>query len=105
FLSAGLDSTTLAGLASELGGRMRTVTLGFTESRGTVNDETVLAETVARHYGTDHQTIWITRDDFRRERERLIDRMDSPSVDGVNVYFVSRAAAAAGMRVALSGLG
>ena len=31
--------------------------------------------------------------------------MDQPTIDGVNTYFVSRAAARAGMKVALSGLG
>ncbi len=31
--------------------------------------------------------------------------MDQPSIDGVNVYFVSRMAAQAGLKVALSGLG
>ena len=36
FLSAGLDSTALAGLAAEAGGRLRTVTLGFEEYAGTL---------------------------------------------------------------------
>jgi asparagine synthase (glutamine-hydrolysing) len=105
FLSAGLDSTTVAGLAAEVGGRLRTVTLGFEEYRGTYDDETPLAEMVARQYGTTHHTVWITRDDFRRELYNLLDRMDQPSMDGVNAYFVARAAAAAGLKVALSGLG
>jgi asparagine synthase (glutamine-hydrolysing) len=34
FLSSGLDSTTLTALAAELGGTLRTVTLGFEEYRG-----------------------------------------------------------------------
>lgn len=105
FLSAGLDSTTLVSLASELTGRIRTVTLGFSEFRGTPRDETPIAELVARHYGTDHRTVWITREDFVRELPRFIHRMDQPSIDGVNSYFVARAAAEVGLRVALSGLG
>lgn len=105
FLSAGLDSTTIAALAAEVGGRLRTVTLGFDEFRGTEYDETSLAEQVARAYGAEHRTIWVTRDDFRRELERLVDRMDQPTTDGVNSYFVARAAAEAGLKVALSGLG
>ena len=44
FLSAGMDSTTLAALASELGSDLRTVTLAFAEFRGTENDESQLAE-------------------------------------------------------------
>ena len=105
FLSSGMDSATIAGLATEIGGRLKTVTLGFAEFRGSRNDETPLAESVARHYGTDHRTIWISQAEFRSELPRLIDRMDQPSIDGINTYFVARAASEAGLKVALSGLG
>ena len=105
FLSSGLDSTTLAALAAEVGGRLRTVTLGFEEFRGTPHDETPLAEAVARQYGAQHQTIWITQREFDDEFSRILDRMDQPSVDGVNSFFVARAASEAGLKVALSGLG
>jgi asparagine synthase (glutamine-hydrolysing) len=105
FLSSGLDSTTLAALAAEAGGRLRTVTLGFEEFRGTALDETPMAELVAARYGADHQTVWISREEFRQELPRLIERMDQPSIDGVNTYFVARAAREAGLKVALSGLG
>ncbi len=105
FLSAGLDSSTLAALATQAGGRLKTVTLGFREFRGTPSDETVRAEEIARRYGTDHQTVWVTAGDFALERERLFNAMDQPSMDGVNTYFVSLAARRAGLKVALSGLG
>jgi asparagine synthase (glutamine-hydrolysing) len=105
FLSSGLDSTTIAALASEFGGQLRTVTLGFEEYKGTANDETPLAEEVARHYGTNHQTIWVTRKDFENDMDRLFHAMDQPSCDGVNSYFISKAAAQTGLKVALSGLG
>ena len=103
FLSAGLDSTALAGLASEQGGRLRTVTLGFTEFRDTANDEVPLAEEVARHYGAEHQTIWVTKEDFHGERAALLRAMDQPTADGVNTYFVSLAARRAGLKVAPPG--
>ena len=105
FLSAGVDSTTLASLASEVGGRLRTVTLGFAEYRGTAQDETPVAEAMAKQLGTDHQTIWVTRADFTEALDDLMERMDQPSIDGVNSYFVSRAAKWAGLKVVLSGLG
>ena len=105
FLSAGVDSTVLAALAAEVGGRLRTVTLGFAEYRGTPHDETRVAEAVAKQLGTDHQTIWVTRADFAGEVEHLLERMDQPSIDGVNSYFVARAAKEAGLKVAISGLG
>lgn len=105
FLSSGLDSTTLAALVSETGTELHTVTLGFKEFRGTPDDEVPLAEEVARQYGAKHQTVWVTKEDFLAERERLLDAMDQPSIDGVNSYFVSMAAKRAGLKVALSGLG
>jgi glycosyltransferase involved in cell wall biosynthesis len=105
FLSSGLDSTTLAALASESTDRLRTVTLGFEEFRGRPTDETPLAEEVARQYAADHQTIWVTRKDFEQDLHRLLDAMDQPSCDGVNSYFISKTAAEAGLKVALSGVG
>jgi asparagine synthase (glutamine-hydrolysing) len=105
FLSSGLDSSTITALASEFGGQLRTVTLGFEEYKGTASDETPLAEEVARRCGTNHQTIWVTRKDFENDLDRLLHAMDQPSCDGVNSYFISKAAAQAGLKVALSGLG
>jgi asparagine synthase (glutamine-hydrolysing) len=105
FLSSGLDSAVLTALASEVGGRIRTVTLGFEEFRGTERDETPLANVIARQYGTQHETVWLSRRDFLAESDRIFDRMDQPTIDGVNSYFVAKAASAAGLKVALSGLG
>lgn len=105
FLSAGLDSTTLAALASEQGGELKTVTLGFEEFRGTENDETELAEMVAKRYGAKHQTIWVTRQEFQSHFDELMGAMDQPTTDGVNTFFVSLAAVRASLKVALSGVG
>jgi len=106
FLSAGLDSTTIVGLATELGAaNLNTVTLGFREFEGGANDETALAELVARERKTNHQTRWVLGRDFAAERERLFAAMDQPSIDGVNTYFVAKAARETGLKVALSGLG
>jgi asparagine synthase (glutamine-hydrolysing) len=105
FLSSGLDSTTIAALASEFGGQLRTVTLGFEEFLGTANDEAPLAEQVSRQYGAAHQTIRVNKQDFRGHFARVMNAMDQPSCDGVNSYFVSFAAARAGLKVAMSGLG
>ena len=106
FLSSGLDSTTLAALTAEAGtGELHTVTLGFKEYRGTENDEVPLAEQVARHYGAAHRTIWVERRDFHDDLGRMLEAMDQPTTDGINSYFVSKAAAAAGLKVVISGLG
>jgi asparagine synthase (glutamine-hydrolysing) len=105
FLSSGLDSATLVALASESKRDLRTLTLGFEEYRGTALDETPLAKEIAAHYGTVHKTTWVTKEDFESERTRLFHSMDQPSIDGINTFFVSKVAAEAGMKVALSGVG
>jgi asparagine synthase (glutamine-hydrolysing) len=105
FLSAGLDSSTITALVSESHRDVRTVTLGFDEYRGSKNDETHYADVTARNYKTNHEIVWVTRDDFAEERENLFHAMDRPSIDGVNTYFVSLAAKKTGLKVALSGLG
>lgn len=106
FLSSGLDSTTLAALATELAPeRPRTVTLGFSEFAGSAKDEVPLAEAVAAHYGTDHATIRVTAAEFAANRVRILADMDQPSVDGINTWFVAKAARQLGLKVALSGLG
>jgi asparagine synthase (glutamine-hydrolysing) len=105
FLSSGLDSTTIAALASEIGTELQTVTLGFHEYRGTGDDETPLAEEVAKRYGAKHQTKWVEKKDFQLELSNLLDAMDQPSIDGVNIYFVSKVCAETGLKAALSGLG
>ncbi len=106
FLSAGLDSSTLMALASEDSrSDLRTLTLGFKEYEGTDNDETGLAEIASARYGASHETRWVTRRDFETELPRILEAMDQPSIDGVNTYFVGKAAAEAGMKVAISGLG
>ncbi|MDT7856647.1 asparagine synthase (glutamine-hydrolyzing) [Rubrivirga sp. S365] len=105
FLSAGRDSTALAGLAAEAGGRLRTVTLGFEEYAGTPDDEVPLAESVAQFYGAEHQTVRVGADAFRAAFPGFMDAMDQPTLDGLNSYLVSQAAAQSGLKVALSGLG
>jgi asparagine synthase (glutamine-hydrolysing) len=105
FLSAGLDSTSIASLAARRGGGLRSVTLGFSEYQGSAQDEVPLAEAVARRLGCEHTTVRVGREDFIAARERLLAAMDQPTTDGVNSYFVSQAAAQCGVKVALSGVG
>ena len=106
FLSSGLDSSTLTGLAAEVNVTdLHTVTLGFEEYRGSDNDETPLAALVADTYKTTHQTRWVTKKDFDTDYQGLIAAMDQPSIDGVNTYFVSKVSKEVGLKAVLSGLG
>jgi asparagine synthase (glutamine-hydrolysing) len=106
FLSAGIDSTTIVALAREGGAEdLQTMTLRFAEYRGRDNDEAPLASVVARRYGARHEVRELTLKTFRDALPHIFAAMDQPSVDGVNSYFISRAAAELGLKVALSGAG
>lgn len=106
FLSSGLDSASIVGLAAENKGEgLRTVTLAFDEFKDTPADEAPLAEEIAAGYETEHRTIRVQGADFEKHYDDLLTAMDQPSIDGVNTYFVSKAAASTGLKVALSGIG
>ena len=106
FLSSGIDSTALVALATEATGQPpRTVTLRFDEFRGQAFDESPLAGRFAQRIGSDHVTRLVTRDEFITELPRFFDAMDQPTIDGANTWFVSKAAAERGLKVAISGLG
>ncbi len=106
FLSAGMDSATIAAIAAENSDRpLRSVTLGFEEFRAAQSDETAHAAMLAGCYATDHTTRWFSRNDFEAELRAIVTAMDQPSIDGLNTYFVSKAARSCGVKTALSGVG
>ena len=105
FLSSGMDSNVIAALASELRPNLQSVTLAFDEYAGTDNDEAPLAEEAARTFGCKHTIYRIGRSEFESLVEDFFECMDQPTIDGLNTYLVSHAAAKLGLKVALSGLG
>jgi asparagine synthase (glutamine-hydrolysing) len=106
FLSAGLDSTTIAALTAEVSRTApKAITLGFEEFTDSPNDEVPLATRAAELYGCDHDIQRVSAAEFADNAETILGDMDQPTIDGVNVWFVSRAARRSGLKVALSGLG
>lgn len=105
FLSGGIDSNVIAALAAELGTELRTVTLAFEEYAGTSEDEAPLAEAAAKLLRSEHVTVRIGRREFESLFDDFLGCMDQPTIDGLNTYLISRAAAQQGLKVALSGLG
>jgi asparagine synthase (glutamine-hydrolysing) len=106
FLSAGLDSGALLGTMAELGVRdPLAVTLAFAEFKGLHDDEAPLAAAVAARYGARHVVRTVARPEFERDLPAILDAMDLPTIDGINTWFVAKAAREAGIKVALSGLG
>lgn len=103
FLSGGVDSAAITAAASR-GATSKLVTLTVTFPEAEFSEEQE-ARQIAKAFGTEHREIPISRELFLAEIPRLLSAFDQPTADGVNTYFVSRAAKEAGLKVVLSGLG
>jgi asparagine synthase (glutamine-hydrolysing) len=102
FLSGGIDSSAIVGLMREAGQVPQTFSVAFAEQ---TYDETPHARAVAARFATDHTEIHLSESDLLDQLPDALAAMDQPTGDGVNTYVVSRAVRAAGIKVALSGLG
>ena len=79
--------------------------LEYDEFEGTAEDEGPLAAEMARALGAQHVLRRLGRREFQEDLPAILNAMDQPTIDGVNTWFVSKAAHEAGLKVALSGLG
>lgn len=103
FLSGGIDSSAIVALAAEASqGSVHTFTVTFDESEFS---EARYAAEVARAFGCDHHQVHLPASRAMAEFGTAVRALDQPSADGLNTYFVAKAAREAGLRVALSGLG
>ncbi|HKV41286.1 MAG TPA: asparagine synthase (glutamine-hydrolyzing) [Blastocatellia bacterium] len=103
FLSGGMDSSSLAALASNaLDHPVTTLSVVFEEP---AFSEAKYARAVADRFSTNHREITIRSSDFHDQLPAIFAAMDQPTIDGVNTYFVSKAAKEAGLTVVLSGTG
>jgi asparagine synthase (glutamine-hydrolysing) len=102
FLSGGIDSSVIVGLLSQCGFRLNTFSLVFREAE---YSEAEYSRAVAQRFGTEHREISVSQRDALDAIPGALQSMDQPTIDGVNTYFISRQTRAAGVKVALSGLG
>ncbi len=103
FLSGGIDSSVLVALATRAADApVHTFTVTFDEER---YSEAPFAAEVARRYGCDHHQVQFPASQALSDFGDAVRALDQPSADGVNTFFVSKAAREAGLAVALSGLG
>jgi asparagine synthase (glutamine-hydrolysing) len=102
FLSSGLDSTALVALASRSQADLRTFTVVFPEQNFS---EAKISRETAKHFKTNHQEVLLGPDQVLAQLDDAVNSLDQPTMDGLNTYFVSRAAHLAGLKVTLSGLG
>jgi asparagine synthase (glutamine-hydrolysing) len=102
-LSGGIDSTLLAALASRVShGPLEFITVGFEEAE---MSETAAASAIAAQLRGRHTVITLSGRELADLVPAAIAAMDQPTVDGINTFVVSTAAARAGVRVLVSGLG
>ena len=103
FLSGGIDSSSLVAVASKYTGvPLRTLSIVFDEDK---YNEALYSREIAEIFKTDHREILLKQADFINEIPEIFEAMDQPSVDGVNTYFVSKAAKETGLKAVLSGIG
>jgi asparagine synthase (glutamine-hydrolysing) len=92
FLSGGTDSSTIAGILTEVGGRpAETYSIGFAVEG---YDETGYARIAARHFGTNHHEYYVTPDDVVDAIPRVAAVFDQPfgNASAVPAFCCSRLA-------------
>lgn len=102
FLSGGIDSSALVSILSSGGVTPSTFSIAFRESDFS---EAKYSREIAAKFHTDHHEITASESEVLAAIPDALHAMDLPTMDGINTYFVSRAAHLAGVKVALSGLG
>jgi asparagine synthase (glutamine-hydrolysing) len=109
FLSAGIDSGAILAAIHALdparAAATTAITVTFPDYAGKADDEAPLAEVTARRFGARHNRAVVSEAEFREVLPKILEVMDQPTIDGVNSWLVSRCAAEAGLKVALSGTG
>jgi len=103
FLSGGIDSASIAAIANPL---LPAPLETFTVALDVIShDEGAHAQRTAEFIGTRHHELLLRSAAIESDVGTAITAFDQPSVDGLNTYFVARAAKRAGLTVALSGVG
>jgi asparagine synthase (glutamine-hydrolysing) len=103
FLSGGVDSAVLGSLMQHAGAdKITALTIGFEEKSF---DESESSDRTAELLGISRRVIRLPAAQMGEHLDHAFWAMDQPTVDGLNAYWISRAAAEAGFKVALSGQG
>jgi asparagine synthase (glutamine-hydrolysing) len=103
FLSGGIDSSIVAGIASNLSSQpINTFSIGFDDKKF---DESKYANLVAKDIKSNHTSLIVKPDNFMDYLPESLRSLSSPSGDGPNTYLISKLVTNTGIKVALSGLG
>jgi asparagine synthase (glutamine-hydrolysing) len=104
FLSGGLDSSTVCGLANERVHPLRSFTIGFSDER---YNETEYARAAAEQFGLDLREYYVTPDDIADAFELVATSYDEPfgNSSALPAYFCALRAKEAGVTRMLAGDG
>ena len=105
FLSGGLDSSTVTGLAArQRPGEVTAFTIGF-DAQG--YDEMEYAAEVARHFSVPHARYYVTPQDIVDALPRIVEGLDGPfgNASAIPTYFCAQMAAEHGCAQLLAGDG
>jgi asparagine synthase (glutamine-hydrolysing) len=105
FLSGGLDSSTVVGVAAGLvAGKLQTFTIGFPVEGF---DETHYAEIAAKHFAAQHKTYYVQPQDVVDVLLKAVQIYDEPFANSsfIPAYYCARLAKEAGIELMLAGDG
>lgn len=104
FLSGGIDSTIISGIAQKLNPGIKSFSIGFPDNK--YFDETSFALSAARHIGTKHEVIPITQSELNLAIDPVLNNLSEPFGDSSSMvmYLLSKHASEK-IKVALSGDG
>jgi asparagine synthase (glutamine-hydrolysing) len=90
FLSGGIDSSVVTGIASKLKPDLHTFSIGFKDEK--FFDETHYARLVSEKFHTQHTVFSLTNDDLYSHVNDILDYTDEPFADSsaINVYILSK---------------
>jgi asparagine synthase (glutamine-hydrolysing) len=103
FLSGGIDSSAAVAVMSQFSTQpVETFSIVFEEKDF---DESEYSRLIAKKYNTKHTELPLKPRDLIGHLPDYIRHMDTPTVDGINTYMVSKMVAKTGIKVVLTGVG
>lgn len=90
FLSGGVDSSVVTGLASQKVASLKTFSVGYSDNK--FYDETEFANLVAKKFGTNHTVFSLSNNDLLNSVFDVLDYFDEPFADSsaIPVYILSQ---------------
>jgi asparagine synthase (glutamine-hydrolysing) len=103
FLSGGIDSSAIVAVMADLSKEpIHTFSIIFEDK---AYDESEYARLIAEKYKTQHTELLLKPNEVLNMLDEYFSKMDTPTLDGINSYIVSKLVAQTGIKVAMSGLG